>query len=244
MASSLRNVAKLSNSLSYSLLKFLPGGSVALCRCFSKTPTDYYDLSQKERVDQFKSTDGNFENYQHRAEDGGLGAIDPTNRAFTYSVLGTSRFMAASVARMTVVKIISTLNIGKADLALAQTEVPISDIQEGECISINWRGAPAFVKCRTAEEIEMARAVDWKQLRDPQSDEERTQGNDPKWVCVMANCTHLGCIPISNAGNYAGFFCPCHGSHYDNCGRIRQGPAPLNLHSPPYCIEGDLMIVG
>lgn len=232
MASTLRSFSKLSPIFRAGIQHNLPCASTSFVRCFS------------DKKDQFTSPDDNFDRYQHRSEDGGLGSIDPTNRAFTYTVLGSSKFVFASVARLTAVKIISTLYIGAADLALAQTEVPIGGVKEGDCLNISWRGAPAFVKCRSQEEIELARATDWKSLRDPQSDQERTQGNDPKWVVVMANCTHLGCIPVANAGNYQGFFCPCHGSHYDNCGRIRQGPAPLNLHSPPYEIEGDMIIVG
>jgi len=235
MASVLKKISKVSPVVRNVAHRNLPGNVVGVVRQFS---------NRKETIDQFTSYDNNFNQYQKRPEDGGLASVDPTNRAFTYTVLGASRFIFASVARVTVVKIVSTLNIGKADLALAKTEVGLAGVNAGECLSVTWRGAPAFVKCRSPEEIDSARAVDWKTLRDPQSDEERTQGNDPKWVVVMANCTHLGCIPVANAGNYQGFFCPCHGSHYDNCGRIRQGPAPLNLHSPPYEIEGDLMIIG
>lgn len=240
MASSLRNVKKASNHICFNLQKCLPGGYFAH-RCFSKKR----EYSQKERIDQFKSTDGNFENYQHRPEDGGLSAIDPTNRAFSYSLMGTSKFMTASLARLTVVKIVTTMNIGAADLALAITEVPTRDMKPGDCLDIKWRGAPAFVKFRSEEEINDSLAVNWKSLRDPQSDAERTQGNGLKWVVVMANCTHLGCIPISNSGDIeGGFFCPCHGSHYDTCGRIRRGPAPLNLHSPPFSVMGDIVVVG
>lgn len=239
MASSLRKVTKVSSTICCNARNIIPGTFTQVTRCFSQGSAKDF-----ESVGQFELNDGNFENNSRRPEDGGLSGVDPTNRAFTYTVLGGAKFMTASAARVAAVKVLSTLYIGKADLALAQTEVPLGDVNPGDCISIKWRGNPAFVKCRTSDEIATAQAVDWKSLRDPQSDDERTQGNDPKWVCVMANCTHLGCIPLANAGNYEGFFCPCHGSHYDNCGRIRQGPAPLNLHSPPYTVNGDLMIVG
>lgn len=234
MASSLRNASKLVPVIRSRVQQQLSCVNTGFFRSFS---------SRKD-VDEYSSHDNYFNENQHRPENGGLGAVDPTNRAFTYTVLGGSRFVFASMARLSVIKIVETLNIGKADLALAQTEVDITKVQEGECIDISWRGAPAFVRHRSPEEIASARATDWKSLRDPQSDEDRTQGNDPKWVVVMANCTHLGCIPVANAGNWQGFFCPCHGSHYDNCGRIRQGPAPLNLASPPYEIQGNLLIVG
>lgn len=236
---SMRQVTKVSSVISCNVRNMMPGGFTHMKRCFSQESGKDF-----ESIGQFDIKDGNFENYSHRPEEGGITSVDPTNRAFTYTLLGGAKFMTASAVRVAAVKVLSTLYIGKADLALAQTEVPLGDISPGDCISIKWRGNPAFVKCRSEEEIRSAQAVDWKSLRDPQADEERTQGNDPKWVCVMANCTHLGCIPLANAGNYDGFFCPCHGSHYDNCGRIRQGPAPLNLMAPPYTVNGDLMIVG
>ena len=106
---------------------------------------------------------------------------------------------------------------------------------------------PVFVRHRTAEEIAKERAQDIKELRDPQTDEERAFA-DPsgKWLVVMANCTHLGCVPISNQGSWGGYYCPCHGSHYDASGRIRKGPAPLNLEVPDHHIkeEQNLLILG
>jgi len=236
MASALRYLTKVLPNVRISIQKNLSGVSVDLFRRHS--------TAKKNDVDHYTSKDGLLESNQQRPEDGGMSAVDPTNRAFTYSVLGTSRFIYAAMARMTVVKVVSTLNIGRADAALALTEVETNSIKPGETLSVKWRGAPAFVKRRTPEEIASSQAYNWKTLRDPQSDEERVHGNDPQWVVVMANCTHLGCIPIANAGNYEGFFCPCHGSHYDNCGRIRQGPAPLNLHNPDFSVKGDLLIIG
>merc|ERR1719150_3668842 len=191
MASVLKKISKVSPVVRNVAHRNLPGNVVGVVRQFS---------NRKETIDQFTSYDNNFENNSRRPEDGGLSAVDPTNRAFTYTVLGGAKFMTASAARVAAVKVLSTLYIGKADLALAQTEVPLGDVHPGDCISIKWRGTPAFVKCRSDDEIATAQAVDWKSLRDPQSDDERTQGNDPKWVCVMANCTHLGCIPLANAG--------------------------------------------
>ena len=102
-----------------------------------------------------------------------------------------------------------------------------------------------FVRHRTAEEIARERAVDPKELRDPQRDEDRTVDPTGKWLIVMANCTHLGCVPISHQGNWGGYYCPCHGSHYDAAGRIRKGPAPLNLEVPDHHFpEENKMILG
>ena len=96
---------------------------------------------------------------------------------------------------------------------------------------------------RTADEIEQEKQVDVAKLRDPQTDEERVK--DPEWLVVLGVCTHLGCVPIANAGEFGGYYCPCHGSHYDASGRIRKGPAPLNLEVPIYDFpEEGLLVVG
>ena len=99
-----------------------------------------------------------------------------------------------------------------------------------------------FVRHRTAEEIARERAIDVNQLRDPQSDEERCPTG--KWLIVLGICTHLGCVPIANQGDYYGYYCPCHGSHYDASGRVRKGPAPLNLEIPEHVFDGDTLTVG
>ena len=92
---------------------------------------------------------------------------------------------------------------------------------------IKWQGKPVFIRHRTADEIEEANQVDIKTLRDPQNDADRVK--KPEWLIMLGICTHLGCVPIGEAGDFGGWFCPCHGSHYDISGRIRKGPAPLNL---------------
>jgi len=128
-------------------------------------------------------------------------------------------------------------------LAMAQVEVKLSDIPVGKNLAVKWRNKPLFVRHRTPAEIEQCKAVNLSELRDPQSDEERAK--NPEWLVVMGICTHLGCVPISNAGEYGGYFCPCHGSHYDAAGRIRKGPAPLNLEIPEYTfVSDDLILVG
>ena len=115
------------------------------------------------------------------------------------------------------------------------------------CITSNtqvkWRGKPVFIRHRTADEIASSEAVSLDELRDPETDASRVESAE--WLVVMGICTHLGCVPIANAGDYGGWFCPCHGSHYDVSGRIRKGPAPLNLEIPPYKFTGDAnLLVG
>ena len=94
-------------------------------------------------------------------------------------------------------------------------------------MTFKWRGKPLFIRHRTSAEIEAEVSIDPNTLRDPQSDSDRVK--DPEWLVILGVCTHLGCVPIANAGEFGGYYCPCHGSHYDASGRIRKGPAPLNL---------------
>ena len=106
-----------------------------------------------------------------------------------------------------------------------------------------WRGKPLFVRHRTSEEVEDVRSVDVSSLRDPANDADRVQKDD--WLVVIGVCTHLGCVPIANAGDFGGYYCPCHGSHYDASGRIRKGPAPENLEVPAYeFLDESTMVVG
>lgn len=127
-------------------------------------------------------------------------------------------------------------------LALASAEFDIGGLAEGTTMTCKWRGKPVFIRHRTPHEIATEEAVNLASLKDPQTDASRVQ--DPEWLIVLGICTHLGCVPISGAGEYGGWFCPCHGSHYDTSGRIRKGPAPLNLEIPPYKLEGQKVIVG
>lgn len=140
---------------------------------------------------------------------------------------------------------IDSLNPAADTLALATVEVDLTPIQEGQAITVVWRGKPVFIRRRTAAEIESARAVDVKDLRDPESDEQRAQ--KPEWLVLVGICTHLGCVPLGqkpteSKGEYGGWFCPCHGSHYDSSGRIRKGPAPKNMPVPAYSFLSDTMI--
>ena len=140
---------------------------------------------------------------------------------------------AASLA----IPFITSMNPGKDTLALASTEIDLSPLKEGQSLTIIWRGKPVFVKHRTPQEITDAKNTNLKDLIDMEDDADRVQ-ND-KWLIVIGVCTHLGCVPLGQKtsdtkGEYGGWFCPCHGSHYDTSGRIRKGPAPKNLLVPPY----------
>tara|TARA_R110001592_G_scaffold27763_12_gene102705 strand:- start:6794 stop:7342 length:549 start_codon:yes stop_codon:yes gene_type:complete len=141
--------------------------------------------------------------------------------------------------------LINSLNPAKDTLALATVEVDVSDVPVGQSKTVMWRGKPVFIRHRTEEEIKSAADVDVHSLTDKQSDDQRVQ--KPEWLVVVGVCTHLGCIPqgqkpSENHGDYGGWFCSCHGSQYDTSGRIRKGPAPKNLHVPPYEFVSDTTI--
>ena len=140
---------------------------------------------------------------------------------------------------------LKSMNPAEDTLALGSTEVELSDIGLGQSITVKWRGKPVFIKRRTEEEILEARNVDLDSLKDPATDKERVQ--NPEWLVLVGVCTHLGCVPLGQKmsdqkGDYNGWFCPCHGSHYDSSGRIRKGPAPDNLAVPPYKFLNDSLI--
>jgi ubiquinol-cytochrome c reductase iron-sulfur subunit len=140
---------------------------------------------------------------------------------------------------------IDQMNPNAAVLALATIEVDLSPISEGMGITAMWRSKPVFLRKRTQAEIEEARSVELSALPDPQPDDARVK--QPEWLVVVGICTHLGCIPLGNKqseprGDYGGWFCPCHGSHYDTSGRIRRGPAPANLPVPPYEFVNDTTV--
>ena len=128
--------------------------------------------------------------------------------------------------------LIDQMNPDASVRALASTEVDLSKINEGQSITILWRGKPVFIIRITQEEIDSARSVDLKDLKHPEKDEDRAK--DPEWLVMLGVCTHLGCVPLTDKGDYNAWFCPCHGSHYDTSGRIRKGPAPTNMEIPKY----------
>lgn len=132
---------------------------------------------------------------------------------------------------------VSSMNPAADTAAGAEVDIDLSPVQDGQAITVMWRGKPIFIRRRTAEEISQEQAVDIVSLPDPQTDQDRVK--KPEWLVVVGVCTHLGCVPsgqkpTDNRGSFGGWFCPCHGSAYDVSGRIRQGPAPKNLDVPPY----------
>ncbi|WP_417450746.1 ubiquinol-cytochrome c reductase iron-sulfur subunit [Kordiimonas sp.] len=152
--------------------------------------------------------------------------------------------MGAVGAVMAVWPFIDQMNPAADTLALASVEIDLSAIGVGEAIIVKWRGKPVFVRHRTSAEIEEARAVPVDALIDKEPDAARVQEGHDEWLVVMGICTHLGCVPLGTKagderGDYGGWFCPCHGSHYDTAGRIRKGPAPKNLEVPTYSFVTD-----
>ena len=181
----------------------------------------------------------------------GSHAPDVTRRDFLY--IATAAVGGVGLA-LTAWPFISQMNPDASVLALAAIDVDIEPIAEGQSITVNWRGNPVFVRHRTASEIEVARSVPIEDLPDqmarnanlaesaPATDENRVIEGKEQWLVQIGVCTHLGCVPIGEQGDFAGWFCPCHGSHYDTAGRIRSGPAPENLAIPPYAYLTDTRI--
>ena len=128
--------------------------------------------------------------------------------------------------------LVDQMNPDRSVKALASTEVDVSSLEPGKSITVLWRGKPVFIKRRTESEISEAQSVDLNELKHPEKDEDRVK--KAEWLVMLGICTHLGCVPLSDKGEYKGWFCPCHGSHYDTSGRIRKGPAPVNMEIPKY----------
>jgi ubiquinol-cytochrome c reductase iron-sulfur subunit len=150
-------------------------------------------------------------------------------------------------AGVVVLPLINQMNPSADVLAQSTTEVDLSKIAPGQAIKASFRKQPLFVRNLTPKEIAEANAVEVSSLRDPQSLAERTKEGHNNWLITLGVCTHLGCVPLGagegeNKGPFGGYFCPCHGSAYDTAGRIRQGPAPLNLQVPEYVFDSDTKV--
>ncbi len=172
------------------------------------------------------------------------GGEDENGSRRDFLTLATGAFAAIGVGAV-VWPFISSMNPSRDVLALASTEVDISRIEVGQAVTVMWRGKPVFVRHRTAEEIQTARATPLSELKDPAPDQGRVQRD--QWLVVVGVCTHLGCVPLGQRstdarGDFGGWFCPCHGSHYDTSGRVRLGPAPTNLPVPEYAFMSDTQI--
>jgi len=177
-----------------------------------------------------------------------------TRRDFLYyAAAGT----AAVTGGAAVWPLVNQMNPSADVRALSSIRVSIADVEPGTQLTVKWLGKPVFIRRRTTDEIEAARDVDLSDLIDglarndngPDSavatDENRAMDETGEWLVMMGVCTHLGCVPLGDgAGEFGGWFCPCHGSHYDTSGRIRKGPAPENLPVPVAVFDGDELVLG
>jgi ubiquinol-cytochrome c reductase iron-sulfur subunit len=171
-----------------------------------------------------------------------------TRRDFLYYATAGA---GAVVAGAAVWPLVNQMNPSADVQALASIFVDISGVEPGTQLTVKWLGKPVFIRRRTPEEIEAARAVDVTTLPDPladngnipaesdASDQNRALDEAGEWLVMVGVCTHLGCVPLGDAGDFGGWFCPCHGSHYDTAGRIRRGPAPRNLPVPVAVFENE-----
>jgi ubiquinol-cytochrome c reductase iron-sulfur subunit len=167
------------------------------------------------------------------------GDEDPSRRDFiNIAVVAAAAGGAAAVAW----PLIDQMNPSSDTLALSSIEFDLSKVQLGQQVEVKWRSKPVFVRYRTPQEIAAAVADDHAPMRDPATDASRHKPGKPQWLVLIGVCTHLGCIPNFGQGPYRGWLCPCHGSVYDTAGRIRAGPAPLNLFLPDYSFESDTKI--
>ncbi len=161
-----------------------------------------------------------------------------TRRNFLYVATGA---VGAVGAASVVWPLVDQMNPSADVLALATVEVDLTAIPEGQTLKILWRGKPIFIRHRTAAEIKTAVADNGAtDLIDPEDDQARAER--PEWLIMVGVCTHLGCVPLDQRGDFNAWFCPCHGSHYDISGRIRKGPAPRNLEVPKYAFLNDTTV--
>ena len=182
---------------------------------------------------------------RHNSEAG-----EPTRRDFIYIATGAAAAVGAGAFAW---PLVTQMSAAADTRAAGSIEIDLSKISEGQQLKVLWRGKPVFVRYRTQEEIDAADAVDIASLRDPQSDDDRFVPNfsgvvDKRLLVMVGVCTHFGCIPVGEQGKidpmgaFGGWYCPCHGSHYDTSGRIRKGPAPKNLPIPEYTYISDTVI--
>lgn len=173
------------------------------------------------------------------ADQGDLTYQDPNRRDFIHIAAGAA---AVGAGAMAVWPLVNSMNPAADTLALSTIEFDLTKVQEGQQVVIKWQGKPVFIRYRTPAEIERARADDRAGLKDPQTDADRVKAGHQQYLVVIGSCTHLGCVPTFGAGDFGGWFCPCHGSHYDTSGRIRKGPAPKNLVVPTYDYVSDTRV--
>ncbi|HEV7415977.1 ubiquinol-cytochrome c reductase iron-sulfur subunit [Tianweitania sediminis] len=177
---------------------------------------------------------------------------EPTRRDFLYIATGMAGVVAAASVAW---PFIDQMRPDASTLALATVDVDVSSVEPGMSITAKWRGSPIFIRNRTDAEVEQAREVPLTALKDPIARNANVPGDAPatndnrsagegreNWIVMVGTCTHLGCVPLGQSGDFGGWFCPCHGSHYDTAGRIRVGPAPLNLPIPTFEFISDTTV--
>jgi len=180
------------------------------------------------------------------------GHEEPTRRDFLYLTTGMTAVVGAGAVAW---PFIDQMRPDASTLAQASIDVNVSAIEPGMSLTVKWRGKPVFIRNRTDQEVQEAKETPLSELKDPiarnenlksdatATDLDRSAGEGKEnWIVMLGVCTHLGCVPLGQAGEYGGWFCPCHGSVYDTAGRIRKGPAPENLHIPPYAFSSDDVI--
>lgn len=187
---------------------------------------------------------------EHNPNEGTLS--EPTRRDFLYLTTGVAGAVGAVAVAW---PFIDQMRPDASTLALASIEVNVAAVEPGMSLTVKWRGKPVFIRNRTPKEVEEANAVALSDLKDPvarnaniAADAEATgldrsagEGKE-NWIVMIGSCTHLGCVPLGQSGDFNGWFCPCHGSHYDTAGRIRKGPAPQNLAIPTFAFASDTVI--
>ena len=164
---------------------------------------------------------------------------DATRRDFIHIAAGAA---AVGAGVMVAWPLINSMNPAADTLALSTIEFDLTKVQEGQQLVIKWQGKPVFVRHRTQREIQEAVSTPLSKLKDPEPDADRVKPGHAQFLIVLGSCTHLGCVPTFGAGDFGGWFCPCHGSHYDTSGRIRKGPAPVNLVVPTYEYVSDTRV--
>ncbi|AYD01682.1 ubiquinol-cytochrome c reductase iron-sulfur subunit [Neorhizobium sp. NCHU2750] len=187
---------------------------------------------------------------EHNPNEGTLS--EPTRRDFLYLTTGMAGVVGAAAVAW---PFIDQMRPDASTLAMASIEVNVAALQPGMSLTVKWRGKPVFIRNRTPKEVEEANAVPLSDLKDPvarnanlaadaeASGVDRSAGaGKENWIVMIGSCTHLGCVPLGQSGDFGGWFCPCHGSHYDTAGRIRKGPAPQNLAIPTFAFASDTVL--
>ena len=184
-------------------------------------------------------------NFESKIKQKNNSEVDEEKRDFLFL---TTTGLAVAGGAIAGWSMIDTMNPAEDVLALSSTEVDLAPIEKGQSLTVMWRGKPIFIRHRTQSEISKAQNVNASDLKHKDIDEQRVK--KPEWLVVIGVCTHLGCVPLGQKigdqkGDYDGWFCPCHGSHYDTSGRIRKGPAPTNMEVPKYeFISDDIIKIG